>query len=191
MARFTKEDLQAVVGAASKGTARPYLNAIHIDGGKLVATNGHYMQSVDTGGAPGAKPFTLGAADATKLIKAMSKGQSVVMNLSDDGHSITCAIDAGGGSFEFEAMPGEYPGYSRIVPSGEVTGSSILVNAKYLKAICDAAIKSGRSEGSQTPNIRIDIRDPLTPVHIRTVGLEKGGFEAVLMPLRPPREKKD
>jgi len=186
MARFTKEDLQAVIGAASKDSTRFNINTIHIDGGKLVATNGHYLQSVDTGDAPGVKPFTLGLVDATKLVKAMGKGQSVDITNPITAR-IECAIE-GGGTFEFEAMPIEYPAYAKIIPSGDVVRASILVNAKYLKAICDAAIKSGRGD-SRDAIIKIDIREPLAPIHIKTNGVEKGGFEAVVMPVRDSKKK--
>jgi DNA polymerase III sliding clamp (beta) subunit (PCNA family) len=192
---FTKNELKAVLAAASKDTGRFNINTVYVESDRLVSTDGHRLHTIlasdEERHSNVDKPFSIAREDAARILKAM--GKNTVARIAADpdaadpvspfGLSTVRSIDIDGASFKVPQIEGEFPNYQAVIPSGEVA-RTVVVNAKYLKELCQAALDVQFADHKRENGIRIEIREELGPISIETV---HGDFKAVLMPMRDDR----
>ncbi len=116
----------------------------------------------------------------------MRKGDLCVVEYhdADDAPRAWRATITGGASIEFKPLDvGEWPNYRAVMPLEREHTYTATMDARKLRAICDAAIKASGKGGSEVVPMSIDFgADWAEPFLIRQ---DDGGFDGVLMGLRP------
>ncbi len=201
---FTKAQAAAVLGAASKDSTRYNLCAIRLEPGALVATDGHQLHRVVTDPvlnessehrdcsrttADGYQRQTtvhIARGDFDRIVKAMSKSETCVVCYvePDDAPGGWRAELSSGAVFEFKPIDlSEWVDYRRVIPSDREHRSTVTLDARKLKAICDAAIKASERPASRQVPVTVQLGDDgFAPVRFEHAA---SGFDAVLMGLRP------
>jgi DNA polymerase III sliding clamp (beta) subunit (PCNA family) len=183
---FTKNELASVLCAASSDVTRYSINGVRFEADKLIATDGHRLHMV-TGSkvseaeAPN-ESVTIESEACKRIISAMgTKDTALIVDTSDIDGSAKVRVSSGV-ELTCEVIQGEYPNYSQVIPERSDTKKRLIVNARYLKSLCEAAIKAEGMSKSKAP-ILIELPDDeLSP--IRVDGQALHSFTAVLMPQR-------
>lgn len=199
---FNKAHADAVVTACSKDETRYNLNAVRLECGALVATDGHRLHRIVTNAelnaatthrdaprttAEGYEPANtvhIALADFDRIRKAMRKGDFCVVEYhdADDAPGTWRATITGGASIEFKPLDvGEWCNYRAVMPLTREHAFTAKVDARKLRALCDAAIKASELGSRELVPVRLDFGDELAPILITG---EFGGFDGVLMGLR-------
>lgn len=177
--KFTKEQLEAVLISASKDTTRYDRNCVRVESGALVATDGHKLIKVLTGGdQDDSNAVLLSIADVKKVIKGMAKGAVATVEQTQSGLTVKSNC---GFSIEIKPHNAEYPKYQQIMKRNNPVTLEIGFNAHYVMKLCKAAIKADVRKGRARPtNITMEFTDATSPVRIKQ-GVD---FESLLMPIR-------
>ena len=180
--RFNKAQLPAVLAAASKDETRYNLNGILFEAERLVATDGHRLHMVEGDKTPMLAPIVLAYDSCKRIAQAMGAKDTAeivavaglnvpetLVHISPSGIEIAC-----------EVIVGTFPDYSKVVPEPDDTKRRFIVSARYLKELCEAAIKAeGMTKNSPHP-IQFEIGDDLCA--IRVDGQAEHTFTGVVMP---------
>ena len=182
--KFNKSQLTAVLAAASSDITRYNICGVRFEAERMIATDGHRLHLVDGDKTPMDAPVTIayesckriikamGPHDTAEIIKASKIEGSAVIHVSPSGIELTC-----------EVIAGVFPDYSKVVPEKSDTKRRLIVSARYLKELCEAAIKAeGMGKNSTSPILFELPEDELSP--IRVDGQCEHTFTAVLMPQR-------
>jgi DNA polymerase III sliding clamp (beta) subunit (PCNA family) len=183
--QFNKAQLTAVLAAASADETRYNLNGIRFESERMIATDGHRLHMVEGDKTPLDAPITIAYESCKRIIKAMgpkdmaeivSVDQSTAVEVAtvriSSGVELTCGL-----------ITGNFGDYQSVVPQKSDTNRRIIVNARYLKELCDAAIKAEGMGKRDSNAIVIELpAEDLSPIRVDSDGMQT--FTAVLMPLR-------
>ena len=181
--RFTKAQLTAVLAAASKDTTRFNLNGVRFEAERLIATDGHRPHMVDGEKTQLEAPVTIAHESCKRIIKAMGPNDTAeIVKASELDGSAVIQVSSGV-ELTCEVIVGIFPDYSKVVPERSDTKRRLIVSARYMKELCDAAIKAeGMTKNSSHPIMLELPDDELSPIRID--GQAEHTFTAVLMPQR-------
>lgn len=184
--KFTKKELQACIATAAKDEGRHNLNAVRFETGCMVATDGYRLMRIEEPErkTPIDEPFSISLYDAKRLILVIGKDDECVPPRNGRNFKVYTPHGTHVMTFPCEHLEGEYPDYRQTIPTKKPV-ATVTLNAHYLKAMCEAAIKSGAKipsglRGSQpliTLEIHADIRTPVV--------IESGGVHGLVMPIKP------
>jgi len=181
--QFNKAQLSAVLSAACTDAGRYNLNGVHFEAERMVATDGNRLHIVDGDITPLDAPVTLSYESCKRIIKAMGpKDTAQIVKASElDG---TAMVEVSSGvELACELIVGQFCDYKQVVPEKSDTKKRVIVNARYLRDLCDAAIKAEGMSKNGSNAIMLEMPDDeLSP--IRVDSQEGFMFTAVLMPQR-------
>lgn len=169
-----RQDLETALAFASKDPGHTSLHGVRVEPGRLIACDAHRLVVVHEGLDP--KPPTEGEGCPTilresveRIIRAASK-----TDLIDIGENGTATV--GGMTLGTEQSTNPFPQYLRVLPKRESAAVVVRLDAKYLKSIADAAIKT--HEG-KTPHVDLYIQGEELAVRF-----EGDRIEGCIMPMR-------
>jgi DNA polymerase III sliding clamp (beta) subunit (PCNA family) len=177
--------LLSVLPAASKDETRTHLNVVRIEAAecgsvRTVATNGHWLLAATDKGQPSNGASGSLPRDAAERI-AKLLGKQDAAPLSREGDAYTAELP-GGIKFQAAATESEFPNWQACRPSGE-PAATISVDAKYLEAICRAALAFAKAQNADA-FMTLEIRDTADPVALKVSGKNGGELYGLLMPVR-------
>ena len=182
--RFNKAQLAAVLAAASKDETRYNLNGVLFESERLVATDGHRLHMVDGDKTTQETPVIIAYESCKRILQAMgAKDTAEIVCLSEGtirDSSATVHISPTGIEIACETIVGTFPDYSKVVPEPDDTKRRFIVSARYLKELCDAAIKAEAMSKNSCAPIQFEIGDDLCA--IRVDGQAEHTFTGVVMP---------
>ena len=174
------------------------LYGLNIEPNAVVATNGHYLIRVPAvdldseqfpavdgmkGEAPEA-PVSISAESALDTLKGLKKStlpilQCAALTQTPEGlQLITTDLETPRVSLT-KPLDRTFPAYEGVMPKDPPTLQTAF-DAKYLKTICEYAIK----HGGRVPSLKMDFTDAQSPVKI-TITLDDGREAlVVLMPMK-------
>lgn len=184
--KFTKAQLTAVLMAASKDTTRYNLNGVHFEAERMVATDGHRLHIVDGDKTPLDAPVTIAYESCKRIIKAMGAKDTAQIVKASELEGTAVIHVSSGVELTCEVIAGDYCDYRQVVPEKSDTKKRFIVNARYLRDLCDAAIKAEGMSKNGYNAIMLELpEDDLSPIRIDS---EEGMmFTAILMPQQPKR----
>ena len=181
--RFNKVQLTAVLAAASADTTRYNLNGVRFEAERMVATDGHRLHMVDGEKTIMGDPVTIAYESCKRIVKAMGPNDTAEIVKASELEGSAVIQVSSGVELTCEVIAGVFPDYSKVVPQKSDTKRRLIVNARYLKELCEAAIKAeGMGKNSKSPILLELPDDELSPIRID--GQCEHTFTAVLMPQR-------
>lgn len=171
--RFTKKELQACVAVASKDAGRFNLCAIRFETGCMVATDGRRLMRIEDPErkTPIEEPFSISLYDAKRLVLVMGKDNECVPPCDGKNFEVYAPYGAHIMTFPCEHLVEEYPAYRQTIPTKKPV-ATVTLNAHYLKAMCEAAIKVGaktrRGVQSSQSLITLEVHEDLGPFAVKS-----------------------
>lgn len=176
-------ELEAISLSASTEQTRYYLNGVYITGNAMVATDGHRLAGLRLSEAS-SEGFILGNADikkALQLYKSVPLKQRGDVEIRIVGETLLVINKSENvGSFLFKPVDGNFPDYTRVIPTNTDEGKPVTsFNAAYM---ADFDKMSRLLTGNKTSCIRLRSTGDDAPLLVDIAGA--GEFTGVLMPKR-------
>ena len=184
--KFNKSQLTAVLAAASSDATRYNICGVRFEAERMVATDGHRLHMADGEKTIMGDPVTIAFESCKRIIKAMGPNDTAeIVEVSEGTIRAASAVVkvSSGVELTCEVIAGVFPDYSKVVPEKSDTKRRLIVSARYMKELCEAAIKAEGMRKDSECSIMLELPDDeLSP--IRVDGQCEHAFTAVLMPQR-------
>ncbi len=158
--------------------SRPALECLHVQDGRVIATDTHRM-------------YISGDADKSRLLRAEPSDRTQGTTYSRESiDTELCVAKVQKRAFDFancEVAEGmAFPNWKRVIPekphATKAKNQTVAFNARYMKEICDLAIKAGAGDNANRVTLRIV--SPSKPITVEWSANDgKDAGMAILMPM--------
>ena len=175
--RMTSKFAKSLLRLAWKDNRRPGLQGFHVEDGRVIVTDTHRLYI--SGDPAKTRSIDRQVSSKRRSNRGTTQGGATYSRESIKLEVEACKTDKR--DFDFDncnKIDERFPAWFRVIPSGEK--HKVAFDVKYLRDICDLAVKSGIDSGGK---IVMRMTTASRPATFEWTSEDGGGHTVVLMPM--------
>lgn len=167
--KLTKKQALWILSHAFKDATRPHLNAVKVEGSRLVATDGHRLGLIHDSNSSNEKEYLIPAAALAAVVKTMGNKHFLHLKEGDREGVVSWTVSLWDNpdmesvfSGELKCLDAQFPPWKQVVPATLGGGSFVALRAEYLAEVVALAPLVHKRLGG----VSIAVQGQLDPVVI-------------------------